>query len=396
MDTDTSSKPRDPDIPVKFAAALANARGERVVFALRALDLERIAWREGRSRALLRERRAADAFADVCRRTLREVDTTAHAPGSDLFLAALLGPVPKPDLPRTARTVLAEIVRRFGESTGFELEYGWTVYEPGPDPASALHTAVGAAFERGRRESERFAFFAQLGHEMRTPLMSIDGYLRTVLESDLQDSIRRHFIEVAQLEATRLQRLVESMYALSVIDLDADLAHDVTCDAQNAIERACDAIYPTAARRGTSLQLCSRVEFAIPLAAEHAVGVFVGLLENAVKHGRERGRIEVRLQVSGDDLEVTFDDDGPGLAQAEGSDIFEPRVRGRDTVAPGQGLGLSIVRRTVERAGGDVRAERSPLGGARFVVRFPSASALRDQSIRFAPECHTPIILRSP
>ncbi|MBD5654679.1 MAG: HAMP domain-containing histidine kinase, partial [Candidatus Eremiobacteraeota bacterium] len=342
--------------------------GEPVLFALRVRDFERIAWRDGRDFALTCEREAVEAFAAACGRVLRDGDALAHAPQTDVFLAALLGPPPRVDVARTARTVLDEIVRQFTEQTGFTVEAGWTIYERGTDAERALRSATGAALDRGRRERDRFAFFARIGHEMRSPLMSIDGYLTTVLERDLDEAARRRFIEIAVSEATRLRRLVEGMYALSVVDLDAGVPSEAACDVQKAIERACDAIYPAAARRGTRLFVRSRVDVAIPLAAEHAVQVFVGFLENAVKHGNERGRIEIYLQEKGAGVEILFDDDGPGVAEDDRVTIFGPLVRGRDAVAPGNGLGLSIARAMIERAGGHVGVSRSALGGARFIV----------------------------
>jgi len=275
---------------LRLRHVLESADGELLLFAFRAVDLERVAWREGRDRALRRERAAAVAFAELCARTLHERHIWEHEPASDVFLAAM--PAPQHDLPRTARAVSAELVRSMSEVTGLEIEGGWTLCEPGDCSDAAMRTAIEAALERGRRERERFAFFAAVGHEMRTPLMSIDGYLQTVLECDLDEPTRRHFIEVAQSESLRLRRLVESMYGLSLADLDAGLEGNVSCDAQNAVERAADAIFPAAARRGTRLRIRSRVRCAIPLAAEHAVALFVNLLENAVKHGRERGRID--------------------------------------------------------------------------------------------------------
>jgi signal transduction histidine kinase len=372
------------EVPV-LCEALERSATECLVFVLRVVDFERIAWREGRERALARERAAAAMFADACLCTLRAAESTfAHEAGADLFLAAT--PAPAHELPRTARAVLAELTRRLADSTGLNVEGGWTVYVPCGDPARALAETIAAALARGRRERERFAFFAALGHEMRTPLMSIDGYLQTVLESDRDAATNRHFTEVALREAVRLRRLVESMYALSLTDLDTGLTRNVSCDVQHAVERAADAIHAVAARRGTRVKVCSRVQCAIALAAEHAVQLFLNLMENAVKHGAERGRIEIRMEQRENELTIFVDDDGPGVAEADRTRIFGELTRGR-TSAGGDGLGLAIVRATVERLGGDIEVRRSPLGGARFVLRLPLAPA---------PQFHSDITMSSP
>ena len=374
MDTVISSWPRNRRTVDGLAAQIAAAQPQAtVLFAVRVLELERVAWREGRRRARCFQRYALAAFMRICLRTLRPGDVVAHDPDSDVFLAALMPRASdrETDLHRTARAVLGELMRCFDAATGLEREFGWTVVEPAHALEPRLRSAIAAALERGRRERERFDFFATLGHEMRTPLMSISGYVQTLIERDLDPATTRRFLETAALEAMRLQRLVDSMYELSLMDLNESLAGGARCDIQTAVERACDAIYPLAASRGTAVKVCSRIKYTVPLAGERAVILLSNLLENAVKHGRPGGRIEIRLTAADDRLDVWIDDDGPGVPEAERRRIFERGARGTSTVSAGSGLGLAIVDNILQRIGGDVNVAASPLGGARFCVRIP-------------------------
>ncbi len=371
-------------MPYDRLVELLASAPECIVFALRVADLERIAWRDGRRRAREEEERATAAFYAACERTLGAAGACAHEAGSDLLLAAVAAPAA--DLPRVARAVLDALERGLAAESGLAIEAGWSLSARGDEPERALAEAASAALERGRRERERYAFFAALGHEMRTPLMSIDGFLQTLLDCELDAATRRRFTEIARREALRLRRIVEGMYALSLADLDTDLRRDVSCDVQQAVERAADAVFGSAARRGTRLEIRSRVRCAIPLAAEHAAAVFTNLFENAVKHGYDRGRVEVYLEERGASLTVYVDDDGPGVPEAERTLVFEQLARGRATAA-GDGLGLAIVRATVERIGGDASVTRSPLGGARFVLHVPIVAPA---------QIHSGITLRSP
>ena len=72
-------------------------------------------------------------------------------------------------------------------------------------------------------------------------------------------------------------------------------------------------------------------------------------------------------------LAVTVQDTGPGIAPAERNAVFQMGVRGAERSRPGSGIGLAIVKAITDRAGGDVRIDDSPLGGARFLVRLPLA-----------------------
>lgn len=105
---------------------------------------------------------------------------------------------------------------------------------------------------------------------------------------------------------------------------------------------------------------------------EIALGQVVrNLVDNAVRHAETTVVIGVRSV--GDRVELTVDDDGPGVPVADRGRVFERFVRldeARTRDAGGSGLGLAIVREVVTSHGGEVAIEQAPLGGARFVVRL--------------------------
>lgn len=101
------------------------------------------------------------------------------------------------------------------------------------------------------------------------------------------------------------------------------------------------------------------------------------LVANAERAARARVEIGWRVDPATTPpmIEIWVDDDGPGVDPAERERIFAPFVVGdasRGKASAGVGLGLAIVRRIVERHGGDVRVASSPLGGARFLSRWPA------------------------
>ena len=105
--------------------------------------------------------------------------------------------------------------------------------------------------------------------------------------------------------------------------------------------------------------------------ADRLTLVLVNLIDNAVKHGRPGGGVFVSVDLADQRfVQVTVDDDGPGIAAADRERVFVLGERGA-TSAEGSGIGLALVRLMIERAGGRVELEESPLGGARFVVTVP-------------------------
>jgi two-component system sensor histidine kinase SenX3 len=102
--------------------------------------------------------------------------------------------------------------------------------------------------------------------------------------------------------------------------------------------------------------------------------VFRNLIGNAVRHGAGGKWIGVSAAHYDEGVEVRVCDHGPGIPEAERERIFEPFYRGQQTRAQriqGTGLGLSLVKDTVERHRGTVEVQSSP-GGTQFTVRLPA------------------------
>lgn len=95
------------------------------------------------------------------------------------------------------------------------------------------------------------------------------------------------------------------------------------------------------------------------------------LLDNAVKYTPEEGRVDIGIAKLGDAVELSVDDSGPGLPEAERERVLDRFYRSGEPQAPGSGLGLSIVKSIAELHNATVTLEKSPsLGGLRVRVVF--------------------------
>jgi signal transduction histidine kinase len=338
--------------------------------------LERTAWREGLRKARTLERRASLAFASAAGRVLRAQDSIAHDAGSDVFIAALTAPTRDDGaaaMSVDARSALARISASIESATRLEVETGWTSFSTA-DHAD-LAGAIARGLSRGAQERERYAFFSAIGHELRTPLASIRGYLETLLDDEIDERTRMRFLSIAHQESLRLSRLVEGMFEISLLDLHTTqvrLANGVLDVALDAAAVACAA---NAAARSVTLRRASAVRAVVGLDTDRLTLVLINLIDNAMKHGRPGGTIAIGADLSDPDLAcVTIDDDGPGVPRAERERIFALGARG-ETIAPGSGIGLALVQLMLERAGGRVDVGDSPLGGARFCVYLRRVSS---------------------
>jgi len=340
------------------------------ILAVRLPQLERLAWERGRGAARRLERRASRAFAQSAGRVLRAGDVLAHDPGSDVFAAALAAEVRRPAAPGTdpgARTAIARIGAALEASLQLEVQAGWTNYDGARD-AHAVPALLQRALAHGALERERFAFFSALGHELRTPLASIRGYLETLLKDDAIDPhTRRRFTGIAYRESLRLSRLVEGLFEISLLDLRPSAGTAARAQLASVFDAVRDATFDAARKAGATVEVEPPGEACVAIDADRLILVLVNLIENALKHGRAQGRVRLRCRSREATARIVIDDDGPGVQPDERDTIFALGTRGRTTAA-GTGLGLALVRLLVERAGGLITVGPSPLGGARFAV----------------------------
>jgi len=225
-------------------------------------------------------------------------------------------------------------------------------------------------------EKIRQDFVANVSHELRTPLTTIKGYAETLLDGALKEEVAFQFVQVIKRHSDRLAKIVEDLLALSKIESRelqlkmesfhlAELIHDVI-----------DVLKETAGRKKISI---SQQEVPPLLTVEadrnSLEQVLTNLLDNAIKYGREEGRITISArEIDEKEIQVSVQDDGMGIPREDLPRIFERFYRvdkGRSQDLGGTGLGLSIVKHIIQAHGGRVWAESQLRKGATFYFTLP-------------------------
>ena len=213
---------------------------------------------------------------------------------------------------------------------------------------------------------------ADAGHELRTPLTSLRTNIELLARSEetgraIPPADRAALMASVKAQMTELAVLIGDLQELSRPDaagpgpLKVVALHEI---AAAALERA--------RLRGPELTIAADLQpwyvRAEPAALERAL---VNVLDNAVKFSPPGGTVEVGLRRG----ELTVRDHGPGIPAADLPYVFERFWRSPSARSlPGSGLGLSIVARTVQQAGGEITLEAARGGGTRAVIRLPGAS----------------------
>ncbi|RUR33297.1 HAMP domain-containing histidine kinase [Vreelandella andesensis] len=226
------------------------------------------------------------------------------------------------------------------------------------------------------KDAQRRHLIAQVSHDLRTPLASMQGYIESLkLRRDrlsLQEQDR--FLDIALKEGRRLSRLVDELFELAALEAKekqpvpepfplAELVHDVVQKHDQAA-------------RDSHLALTLSGNPALPTAyADLAMTerVLDNLISNAIAYSPAGGHINVVLGQTNGEPQVCVNDSGPGIAEQDLPHIFDPFYRGETASGAGHaGLGLAIARRIMTLQGGDIGVENLATGGAAFCIRLPT------------------------
>lgn len=201
-----------------------------------------------------------------------------------------------------------------------------------------------------QRRTEQFAVDA--AHELRTPITAVLGYAQLYAEQDIDPEKRSEVFGRIELEASRLRDLTENLLELDRLagdDIEAASIVDpvALCDEAARDSMAIDASYPIAVRGDGQPVAAPRLAI---------VQIVANLLANVRVHTPPGTSVDVGVTVAGGVLTIDVADDGPGIAPADGDQVFERFYRsGSSAGRRGSGLGLAIVRAVARRHGGDAR-----------------------------------------
>jgi signal transduction histidine kinase len=270
--------------------------------------------------------------------------------------------------------VISAKVDRAATRRGMELGASDFITKPFTED-EVLHS-VATRLEKKELVDELDAFAHTVAHDLKNPLATLNGRLELaeMMLGKTDEATMRHHLAEAFNSARRLNEIIDELLVLTgvrrqqVVPVPLDMAAIVAESVdrlENLLKQHAAVVHRPAAW---------------PAAAGHApwvIEVWVNFISNAAKYGGPNPQITVGGEPGADGQTARFwvQDQGPGLDAAEQAKMFVPFTRISTVRAKGHGLGLSIVRRIVEKLGGKVGVESQPGAGARFWFELPAAPA---------------------
>jgi two-component system phosphate regulon sensor histidine kinase PhoR len=223
-------------------------------------------------------------------------------------------------------------------------------------------------------ERLRSEFVANVTHELKTPLTSIRGSIDLLKSADRDEKTRRYFYDVLDIEAERLQHLIEDMLVLSQIENARDDPSARPCGVAEALSECVKRLKPVADKNGISVKLEADAGLYVSCSPTRLQQLFGNLIENAIKYNVPQGSVLVTAVSQRKTAVVRVKDTGIGIAPEHFDRLFERFYRvdaSRSREIGGTGLGLSIVKHLANLYGGEVGVESRPGKGSTFTVRLP-------------------------
>lgn len=224
-------------------------------------------------------------------------------------------------------------------------------------------------------EQLRSDFVSNVTHELKTPLTSIIGFTDTLKAGAIEDTQAAiHFIDIIEIEAKRLYRLILDILSLSELETRKE---DINIQKENIkqmILNICDVLQPQIEKKG--LELIVKIDENIPpfiCNKDRVSQMLINLIDNAIKY-TEKGHIQISCFYKKYMLEIYVEDTGIGIPKESIERIFERFYRvdkGRSRKAGGTGLGLSIVKHIVMLYEGKLGVSSEEGKGTIFMIMLP-------------------------
>jgi signal transduction histidine kinase len=247
----------------------------------------------------------------------------------------------------------------------------------GPDEVRALASSYNEMVDKvtSSQQSQR-DFVANVSHELKTPLTSIQGFSGAILDGTVADGpALQRAAEIIKTEADRMYRLVADLLDLARFDAGTISLDRQALDLESLLNQVGSQLIPQAVEAQVEMTLDIDPLPTVVGDEDRLSQVFTNLVDNAIKHTPANGFVRLSARSDGGQARVSVIDSGEGISDEHLSRIFERfyKVDGarKKETKPGTGLGLAIAQQIVQAHNGEIIVRSQVGDGTAFEVSLP-------------------------
>lgn len=216
-------------------------------------------------------------------------------------------------------------------------------------------------------------FVADISHDLKTPLAVMQACHHILLENPSQTiEEAQPWLDKSGAAMQNMKALIDDMLTLSAVDTAQRLPKKENVNFSAVVTKAVLQMDVMAYDRGVTLEQDVQEDVTVTGDSDALLRIASGLIENALKYEPKNGRVAVKLETRGRKKTLTVQNFGTVIAPEDLPHIFERFYRSDKarTAYQGHGLGLAIIKRTVELMNGKIEAASTPETGTVFTVNF--------------------------
>ena len=227
-----------------------------------------------------------------------------------------------------------------------------------------------------RTDLAKDKFLAMITHELKTPLVPIQGYADILLAEHLGklNPEQKNRLEIIKSSSTTLLGIISDLLDVQKLEIGKLRMKKEDADIQQSIERSVNALLPQAESKEVQLTFSAK-SFVVVHDPERIKQVITNLIKNAlIAVESKKGKIQVLMEETPSDIQISVKDNGMGIPKDKQKDLFKKFYQVDTTLTRergGSGLGLAICRGIIDNHGGQIEVESEEGKGAKFTFSIP-------------------------
>ncbi|MBU3160075.1 HAMP domain-containing histidine kinase [Clostridium frigoris] len=220
-------------------------------------------------------------------------------------------------------------------------------------------------------EMFRNDFINNFSHEFKTPIVSIRGFAKQLKNDNLEVLKRKEYTDIIINESQRLTNMSANILVLTQFENQRIITNQTEYELDEQIRNCIILLENQWSTKNIEINL-NLDNIKIYGNIEMLSHLWINLIENAIKNSKDNGNITIECHETLDDIEFKISNDGNGMDDNTLKHIFDKFYQGdRSHTSPGNGLGLSIVKRIIELSSGEITVESKINQGTIFTVKLP-------------------------
>lgn len=217
----------------------------------------------------------------------------------------------------------------------------------------------------------RSDFISSFSHELKTPMVTINGFAELLLNDDVTEDERKEYARIIYDESNRLTKLSKNILLMTKLNAQAIVQSKTKYALDEQIRQCISQFMREISAKNLQVE-CDADSVLYTGDADLLQQVWINLFSNAIKFSPQGGEISIEVKQKGDFAIVRVLDEGCGMDEHTLNHIYDQFYQGDSShITEGNGLGLSIVQRIVQLCEGEISVYSRPDEGSTFTVKLP-------------------------